>query len=89
MLMEQSLGAMLKTAFSVYGLFWVVMIVGLFIFVGRLMKKEEELVEKQKHHYTGRDLPRARRPGRSCFSRAPRARRTGNARAEAPPGRDP
>jgi hypothetical protein len=50
MLMEQSLGAMLKTAFSVYGLFWVVMIVGLFIFVGRLMKKEEVLVEKQKHH---------------------------------------
>lgn len=51
MLMEQSLGALLRTAFSIYGIFWVVMIVGLFIFVGRLLKKEEQLLEKQKHDH--------------------------------------
>lgn len=51
MLMEQSLGALLRTAFSIYGIFWVVMIVGLFIFVGQLLKKEEQLIEKQKHDH--------------------------------------
>jgi hypothetical protein len=51
MLMEQSLGAMLKVAFSVYGLFWVVAILALFFFVGLLLKKEERALEKQKHHH--------------------------------------
>lgn len=51
MLMEESLGALLQKAFTVYGVFWVVMVVGLFVFVGRLLKKEEELIEKQKHDH--------------------------------------
>jgi hypothetical protein len=51
MLMEHSLGALLRTAFSIYGIFWVIMIVGLFIFVGRLLKKEEQLIERQKHDH--------------------------------------
>jgi hypothetical protein len=49
MIMEHDLGAMLRAAFSIYGIFWVVAIVGLFIWVGALMKKEEQLIEKQKH----------------------------------------
>ena len=51
MLMEHDFGAILRTAFSVYGIFWAVMIVGLFIFVGQLLKKEEKLLEKQKHDH--------------------------------------
>lgn len=51
MLMEESLGPLLQKAFSVYGVFWVVMIVGLFVFVGRLLRKEEELLDKQKHDH--------------------------------------
>ncbi len=51
MLMEHNLGAILKTAFSIYGIFWVVMIAGLFFFVGQLLKKEERAIEKQKHDH--------------------------------------
>jgi len=51
MLMEHDLGAILRKAFSIYGVFWVVMIAGLFIFVGQLLKKEERLLDKQKHDH--------------------------------------
>lgn len=50
MLMDQSLGALLKPAFTIYGVFWVVAIVVLFVWVGQLLKKEEQLIDKQKHH---------------------------------------
>jgi succinate-acetate transporter protein len=50
MLMEHSFGTLLKTAFSVYGVFWVVAIIVLFVWIGQLLKKEEQLLTKQKHH---------------------------------------
>lgn len=49
MILAHDMGAMLRVAFAVYGVFWVVAIAGLFFGIGLLMKKRERLLEKQKH----------------------------------------
>ena len=45
MTMESSL----RTVFMVYTAFWVVVIVGLLVAVGVLLKRQERTLEKQKH----------------------------------------
>ena len=49
MILEANMGAILSKVFTVYAVFWVVVITTLFFGIGALMKKRERQLEQRKH----------------------------------------